>query len=526
MATPQTTAIRITDLSAAEMARQITSGAISAREAVEAHIARIEAVNPKLNAVVVPLFDQARAEAAAADAARARGERVGPLHGVPITIKEAFDVAGTPTTAGLTHLAGHRAEADAPTVARLRAAGAIVLGKTNVPQLLLMNESDNPLYGRANNPWDLTRTPGGSSGGEAAIIAAHGSPLGLGSDIGGSVRLPATACGICSLKPTTRRLTTRGHFDPIPGQEGILVQPGPMARSVEDLALALRILAAPGQEAIDASVAPVPMGDPAQVSLRGLRVLFYTENGLFAPSPAFRRAVREAAEALRARGVEVEEWRPPDVGRAWEIYLGLLLADGGASLRRVTRGSKRDWRVQQYFRLFSIPRFLRPAMALAFEVFGQRRAAFGIRRMRAAGIEESWQLVDARNRYTARFMAELDAHRADAIVCPPDGLPAMKHGASFYIGDTLSYTALYNLLGLPAGVVAATRVRPGEESDRPASRDVSDRAAKNVEIGSAGLPVGVQVVARHWREDVVLALMAALEEHFRAQPDYPAHPPL
>ena len=303
MATPRPTAVSITDLGAAELARQIAAVRISAREAVEAHIALIEVVNPKLNALVVKRFDDARAEAAAADAARARGEPLGPLHGVPITIKESFDVAGTPSTAGLTHHAGHRAAEDAPTVARLRAAGAIVLGKTNVPQLLMSNEADNPLYGRTNNPWDLGRTPGGSSGGEAALVAARGSALGLGSDIGGSVRLPAAACGICALKPTTDRLTIRGHFNPIPGQQIIRVQPGPMARHVEDLALALRVLAEPAEQAND--VPPVPLREPAD-SVRGLRIVFFTGNGFFSCSPAFRRAVREAAEALRARGAEVE----------------------------------------------------------------------------------------------------------------------------------------------------------------------------------------------------------------------------
>jgi len=195
-------------------------------------------------------------------------------------------------------------------------------------------------------------------------------------------------------------------------------------------------------------------------------------------------------------------------------------------MRRVTGKSKRDWRVQQYFHMFALPEFVRPAVALAFAASGQRRAAAGIRTMRASSVEEYWRWVDARDRYVARFLGELERHGADAILCPPDGLPAMPHGSSYYIGDVLSYTALYNLLGLPAGVVAATRVRAGEESDRPASRDVSERTAKKGEAGSAGLPVGVQVVARHWREDVVLALMAALEEYFRAQPDYPAHPPL
>jgi fatty acid amide hydrolase len=192
------------------MARQIAAGAITSAELVEAHIRRIEAVNPRLNAVVVTRFEQARAEAAAADEARRRGDPLGPLHGVPITIKECFHVAGTPSTEGVGRFASELVAHDAPLVARLRRAGAIVLAKTNVPQLLLMHETDNPVYGRTQNPWDLERGPGGSSGGEGAIVASGGSPLGLGNDIGGSIRFPAHSCGICGIKPTTLRLTNAG----------------------------------------------------------------------------------------------------------------------------------------------------------------------------------------------------------------------------------------------------------------------------------------------------------------------------
>jgi fatty acid amide hydrolase len=526
MATPRSTATRITELSAAELARLIAAGEVSAREAVEAHVARIEAVNPKLNAVVVRRFDEARAEAAAADAARSRKERLGPLHGVPVTIKESFDVICTPTTMGLPSRAKHRAESDAFTVARLRAAGAIVLGKTNVPQLLMMNESDNPLYGCANNPWDLARTPGGSSGGEAAILAAQGSPLGLGSDIGGSVRLPATACGICALKPTTGRLTMLGHLMPLEGQEAVIAQPGPMARTVDDLALAMRILAAPGQEAADASVPPVPWREHGDVSLRGLRVAFFTDNGFFAPSPAFRRAVREAAAALQSRGVEVEEWTPPRVAEAWHIYVRLMFADGAAGMRRALGKNKRDWRVDRFLKLVRVPSSVGGMLADVLRLAGQKRSAEGLTEAGAISTKKYWQLVEQRTRYRAEFLAAMDGGRFDAILCPPDALPAVPHGESLYVADALSSTTLYNLLGLPAGVVPATRVRADEESDRPQSRDIVEKKARSVEAGSAGLPIGVQVAARHWREDVALAVMAALEEHFRGQQDYPARPPL
>jgi fatty acid amide hydrolase len=240
----------ITGMGAAEIARRIAVGDLSCRQVVEAHIRRIEAVNPPLGALAVPLFDRARDEALAADVARDRGVPLGPLHGVPLTVKEFFAAAGTATTLGIPGWARRVASADSPLVARLRRAGAILLSKSNVPQLGLMIETDNPLYGRTNNPWNPSRSVGGSTGGEAALIAAGGSPLGLGSDGGGSIRQPCHCCGIHGLKPTGGRLTIVGltgpaHYPDFPRE---WVQPGPMARRVEDLALAMAVLVAPGPE--------------------------------------------------------------------------------------------------------------------------------------------------------------------------------------------------------------------------------------------------------------------------------------
>jgi fatty acid amide hydrolase len=504
----------------------IARGELSAREVLEAHVRRIEAVNPRLNAVVVPLFDQARAAAKEADEARERGKPLGPLHGVPITIKEMLDVAGTPTTLGLATRAGTNAAADGPLVGRLRRAGAVILGKTNVPQLGMIYETDNPLYGRTNNPWNLDRVPGGSSGGEAAIIAAGGSPLGLGSDGGGSIRHPCHCCGIHGFKPTSGRLTILDQV-PYRNYPGEFIQPGPMARHVADLDLALRLLAAPGQEAFDPTIAPAPWPDSSAVRIAGLRVGTYTYDGLFTVSPALRRAVEEASAALRERGAEVEEFQPPNVGEAWRIYVGRMYADGGAFLREVVRGSKVDWRVRQMLLGVGVPTVLRRPMRWLFERMGRRFEARLYRAIprRTLSVTGYWRLLEDQAAYRTRFLAALDAGRFDALLCPPNGLPALTHGC-YYGAVGGSYTLLYNLLGMPAGVVAATRVRPGEESDRVPGKDALEAAARAVEQGSAGLPVGVQVVARHWREDVALAVMAALEGHFRNQPDYPARPPL
>ena len=512
--------------SALELAARVRCGAISAQELVEAHIRRVEALNPRLNAVVVPLYEEARAAARAADEARGRGEALGPLHGVPVTIKESFDIAGTATTAGIPTRAGHRAAADNALVARLKRAGAIVLGKTNVPQLLLYHETDNPLYGRAVNPWNPARAPGGSSGGEAAIIAAGGSALGIGSDIGGSVRVPAHCCGIHGLKPTTGRLSVKRSVDEwlLPGQEGVVAQPGPLARTVADLELALRILV--GDAPTDPTLAPAPLRDPGAVVLRGLRIGMYTDDGYFPAAPAPRRAVAEAAQALRDAGVEVVEFAPPDVMQAMRLYFRLLSADGAAGARRLLAGSRIDKRIKGLLQIARTPGVLRRPLCAALEALGQPRLAALFRDARGVPTRAYWDAVAQRSAYQERFYAALDGARLDGLICPPHALPALTHGASYWLAPAASYAMLYNLLGMPAGVVAATRVRAGEESDRAASRDLVERAARQVEQASAGLPIGVQVVARHWREDVALAVMGVLEAGFSRGPDYPSGPPL
>src|SRR4051794_2138268 len=294
--------------SASALARAIRTRDVSSVEVVEAHLRRIEAVNPALNAVVHLDRDGALAAARTADAELTRGGTIGPLHGVPVTVKDNLDVAGLPCTGGTLGRAGTMATEDATIVARLRSAGAIVLGKTNLPEMALAFVTDNLVYGRTNNPYDPTRTPGGSSGGEAAIIAAGGSPLGVGNDMAGSIRLPAHFCGIAGLKPTTGRVPLTGFFVPVAGLLKPFWQHGPMARRIEDLALGLAIMAGP--DGHDPSMAPVPLGESAAVDLRTLRVAIHADNGIASPTPETAEAVRRAATALRGAGATVEEDRP------------------------------------------------------------------------------------------------------------------------------------------------------------------------------------------------------------------------
>jgi fatty acid amide hydrolase len=410
-------------------------------------------------------------------------------------------------------------------VARLRAAGAIVLAKTNVAQALFFYEADNPVHGRTRNPWNLERTPGGSSGGEAALIAAGASPLGLGTDLGGSVRIPAAFCGIAALKPTAGRCDDMGRFSAPLGQRAIASQVGVLAREVEDVALGLEIVNGGARPPVPGQ----PLADFRQVDVATLRVAYYTDDGTFAPAPAVVRAVRQAAEALRAAGARVSAWTPPDARHALDLVYGIYFADGMQLLkRRMGRGARMP-QIGQLMAGLALPR---PVLRVARAVLGATGQQEMAARLAAFGRKDTahyWELVEAQLDYRERFARALDSAEGgpfDLVLCPPCALPALTHGATVELATVGAYACLYNLLGYPAGVVPVTRVRAGEEVGRAPSRDAVQRRALEVERGSAGLPVGVQLVARPWRDHLALAGMAAIERAVRGVAGYPARPPL
>ncbi len=521
-----TTDQALTTRSGIELAAAIAQGEISALEAVEAHIARIEQVNPAINAVVVKRYDAARAEACAADERHARGEPLGPLGGVPVTIKESLDLAGTPTTFGLPSRANTPMTSDDVYVARLRAAGAIILGKTNVSQLLIYTEADNPVYGRTNNPWNLERSPGGSSGGQGAIIAAGASPLGLGTDIGGSIRVPAAFCGIAGLRPTAGRTPDAPSFGLMSGQRAIVSQVGALARTVADVALTTEIING-GRN--PQSEPPMPLGDYTSVDVAKLRVAYYTDDGSFPVAASVRRAVVEAAGALAGRGAQVTEWRPPEIETVMRIFFGVLSADGGKGAIEALGKDARDKRVASLLLLATAPRPLLAALAGALRLGGQRNLP---RLMGYFGYKDTdhyWKLIEAQMAYLKRFAHALDTDDGgpfDVIISPAWALPAIPHGATQDLVTAGAYAIIHNVTGYPAGVVPVTRVRPEDEQPRKAGADSMQKAARRTEIGSVGLPVGVQVTARPWREHMALAAMQAIEEAMRSHEDYPTIAPL
>jgi len=458
----------LTFLSATEMAGRIRRKEISVTELVEAHLSQIARVNPRINAFVSLDPNRVRQDATAAQAAVQRGEALGPLHGVPITIKSSIDVRGSLCEAGTKLRAGNVPESDAPLVVRLKAAGAIILGNTNVPELLMAYETDNLLHGRTNNPWDLTRTPGGSSGGEAAAIAAGCSAGGVGSDGGGSIRVPAHFSGICGLKPTPGRIPATGHF---PGSVGPFTQlgvVGPMARNVGDVKLLYEVMAGPDDG--DVRSAPVPLHLPdEEAQLRKVRIGYFEDDGLAPVTLETREAVRKAAKVLRDQGFDVQPFRPEGLEEArklWWLFFGMT---GGLVLGPMLKGHEAE---------------LSPILR-EFNGIVRSDAPMTLDRLLNAWMERDQRRIDF-----AKQMKEFSV-----FLCPVCSVPAFRHGERTWqidgkevkYLDSMRYTQWFNLLGNPGLVIPI-----GQSPE--------------------GLPIGVQFVGRPYEEEIIFGIAARVEQ--------------
>jgi fatty acid amide hydrolase len=510
-------------LSLVALKRALDAKTLSSREIIEALYARADAVDPSLHALVHRFRDTALAAADNADEARAKGIDYGPLHGLPVTVKESLDTRGTATTLGVRARQRRPAEDDAVVVKVLRQAGAIVIGKTNISQTLLFNESDNPIWGATENPFKAGRVPGGSSGGEAAAVAAGLSPLGVGTDIGGSIRVPCHYCGVAGLKPTVDRWSMVGSVGAIGGQESIRSQCGPLARTVEDLAFAMRSADGPAHHALDPFVPPLPTRDPMQVDLRGLRVGYYESDGFLTPSQAVMRGVREAAEHLRAQGATVVPFPPPRAVELLYLYFAVLSADGGRTLERFLEGDEVVPQMSLLRTVAKLPGAARKVAAAYMASQGEARVERLLAVVHEKRVSDLWSWVKLRGQYRAEVLAAWDHAQLDAVLCPPHATVALAHGQSkdFSLGGC--YAMRYNTLNFPAGVVPVTRVRP-DETRRPPATDRLERTMVEVDHDSAGLPVGVQVAGRPYQEDVVLAVMAAVERGARSRSEFPVTP--
>lgn len=510
-------------LSATALSSVLARREASAVDVLNAHLARIDAVDGRVHAFTEVLRPQARAEAEASDARRARGEARGPLDGVPVTFKECFDVAGRATTLGIPSWSTHVATRDAALVTVLREAGAVVVGRTNLSQTMLYVEASNPLFGRTTNPWSAEHTPGGSSGGEGAAIAAGMSPLGVGTDIGGSIRTPAHFCGIAGLKPSLDRLPMRGYRSVLAGQEAVRGMGGPMARTAGDLALFFRALAPARLASLDPRVPPVAWEEPDAVRVEGLRVGVCSDDGVLSPSTAVLRGLTRAADVLRARGCVVKPFRLPEVRDLLGAYLGALSADGGAALLAALSGGDVDPVMEPMRRMAGVPAPARWVVARAATAFGQPNLALMLDAMGDKSAAALWTLTTRLRDYRTTLVDAMQSEGVDVLLVPPYATPALPHGASKNFTLASSYSMVFNAAQLPAGVVPVTRAR-SDEASRPAGRDLLEQQAAKVDAQSAGLPVGVQVVGRAWRDHEVIAVMQAIEADVKGDEGYPRTP--
>ena len=461
---------------ATRLARAIRNGHLSSVEATEAHLERIARLNGPINALVVVDRDGALKAARAADRRRAgKAAKPGSLNGVPITIKEAFDVAGMRTTSSHPPLKDNVATHDASLVARLRAAGAVILGKTNVPELCADFQTDSPLFGTTKNAWDARRTAGGSTGGGAVAVAARLSPLELGSDIGGSVRNPAHFNGIFSLKPTEWRVPARGHVPDLPGKTrtvrymGVF---GPLARSVDDLELALRIVAGP--DGYEAEAAPVPLGPTPKLAARDLRLAFIDGNPLVPVSADTAKVVSATVKLLSKAGARMKRAEPDalDWRQGWDDWADLF----NYLIRALQPVSERE-------RFFSMVNSSNPSA----------RSAGRTARLDMA---QYFAVLDRRDRLIRQCETFLDDYDAWLMPVMPDvafirqkqSAPLLIDGRPYpYFFAGTSYNFLANLTGQPSIVLPCG-------------------------FSQEGLPIGLQLVGKRWGEAKLLGVAKAVEK--------------
>jgi len=462
--------MRVNELVLATAMRQLEllrKGEISVVELAEAHIAQIERLNPVLNALVDFDVERVRAQARDLDAAKSP---TGPLHGLPVTVKSSISTAGYLCEIGSALHRGNIPSEDAPVVARLREAGALILGTTNCPEFLMAYETDNLLHGRTNNPWDLTRTPGGSSGGEAAAIAACMSAAGLGSDSGGSVRLPAHFTGTCALKPTPGRMPGRGHLPPCVGPFSTLGAIGPMARTIADVSLMFETLS--GQDVCDPAGAPVSLRRLSLADLRAQTIGYFEDDGLVPVTAESRAAIQESVRVLREAGFRVEAFRPRTLELLRKLWWKFFVRCGAMFYAPAIQG--KESQLSPIFREF--------LSIAASDPFGGQ--------MEGVELLDAWAELDL---LRSRTLSEMASY--PVLLCPVASIPAFRHGERVWMVegqevaylDAVRHTQWWNVLACPAAVVPV-----GQSPE--------------------GLPIGVQVVARPWEDEVTLGVAAVLDE--------------
>ncbi|XP_050817664.1 fatty-acid amide hydrolase 1-like [Gopherus flavomarginatus] len=436
------------------------------------------------------------------------------LYGVPVSIKDSINCKGHDSTLGLVKRLNQPAAEDCVVVQVLKRRGALPFVKTNVPQSLLNYDCSNLIFGQTVNPLDHSKTPGGSSGGEGALISSGGSILGIGTDVGGSLRIPAAFCGICSLKATGGRLSKKGMVSSIPGQKSAVVGVGPMARDVDSLVLCMRALLCEDMFHLDPTVPPVPFNEEVFSSSRPLRVGYYDTDSFTMPGPSMRRAVLETKQLLENAGHTLVPFKPCRIEHLmFDISVRGLFADGCSTFLDRLQGELEDPNIKQLLLLSKAPGWLRSLLSWISKPIVPRLAKV-LGNMNERSVKELWKLHCEIEEYCQEFITEWRKLDLDVMLCPVVG-PAFQVGFPGKLSVAASYTILYNYLDFPAGVVPVTAVTKEDEEELKNHRghynDWWDKVFVKAIRGGVGLPVAVQCVALPWQEELCLRFMKEVE---------------
>ncbi|XP_009074058.1 PREDICTED: vitamin D3 hydroxylase-associated protein-like [Acanthisitta chloris] len=439
----------------------------------------------------------------------------GLLYGIPISIKDHIGHKGHLSTCGLVQCLGNLMKEDSVLVKVLKRQGAIPFAVTNVPQSLFSYDCGNPIFGQTLNPFNHQKSPGGSSGGEGALIAGGGSILGIGSDIGGSIRLPSSFCGLCGLKPTAERLSLAGVTGPI---NGILAVPGalgPMARDVDSLALCMKALLCEEMFQLDPTVPPIPFNEEVYSSSTLLRVGYYDTDGYFPLPPCMRRAVKETRGALQAAGHQLVPFSPPRIPYVMtELFMKTFFADGGRTWLDVFTGGIIDPSLKPQVKFFKFPNLVKKLLALLLKPLFPRLADYLSALSGMRSVKEMWNHHHQIQAYRSEFITQWKELQLDVMLCPVLG-PAFTTGYPGKLVTAISSTMLYNVLNFPAGVVPVSTVTEADEEElklyQGCCDDPWDRTLKKAVSGAVGLPVAVQCVALPWQEELCLRFMKEVE---------------
>uniref|UniRef100_A0A8D0DYT5 Fatty-acid amide hydrolase 1 n=1 Tax=Salvator merianae TaxID=96440 RepID=A0A8D0DYT5_SALMN len=439
----------------------------------------------------------------------------GLLYGIPVSIKDHIGCKGYISTGGLVQFLNTVEEDDSVVVKVLKKQGAIPFVKTNIPQSMINYDCSNLIFGQTTNPLNQNKSPGGSSGGEGALIAGGGSLLGFGTDVAGSIRLPSSFCGLCGLKPTGQRLSTVGLASPIAGMKSVTATIGPMARDVDSLVLCMKALLCDELFHLDPSVPPIPFREEIYTSSSPLRIGYYEDDGYFEPSPSMRRAVRETKNLLQAAGHTLIPFTPPRLNYVIdELFTRGLFSDGAANLLEKFKGDIVDPNLKSQINCYSLPNVVKRILAIILKPVYPRIARDLNALCGVGSAKNLWKHHAAVAAYYKEFVGEWRKRELDVILCPALG-PAFNEGYPGKLFAATSYTNLYNVLNLPAGIVPVTTVTQADERElehyKGHYRDPWDKRLKEAVSDAVGLPVAIQCVALSWQEELCLRFMKEVE---------------